>query len=229
MKKLVFLSALCISLFMITYACNKERIPETTSNPDFNEALLKNLVEEYNKALFQRFGVNTPNIKKGFLAKGSLRSNLIKDRNGQPSLVFLFQETNESGNIKNTKFDFGLDERIEFPEKIEKAQVTFIGNQLIINNFDSNEQINLFVKYKEEVVNKTPSIQTIEGAYLGIQRGGEGELDLRANCDCYCDPCEPGQPCGDESCSCTSVCGGGCSKTCRSGYNAICKDNCDEQ
>lgn len=225
-----FLSFLCIATLTFT-SCNEKGAFIPSNNQITSIETLRSLVNNFNNELHQNFGVATPTIKKGVLAQGLLKSASILDKHGNPAFVFILETLNEEGITKEIKFDFGLDKAmdLELPEIIENAQIAFLGNQLIIQDLNNKNEQNLFVQYENDVVNKTPLIQTISGAYLGVQTSGNSLGLLSEGCDCDCEPCS-GDGCRSLSCSCTTKddCGGGgCSITCRSGNNAVCEDNCN--
>jgi len=123
------LLALCALLIFTFTFCSKDEIPGSPNKEITSEKILNSLISEFNDALFKQLGIATPEIKKGFLAVGSLKSTIIQGDNDKPALVFLFEESDKKGKLKKIKFDFILDEIMEFPEFIENARVVFIGNQ----------------------------------------------------------------------------------------------------
>lgn len=228
MKNLLFLLGTSLLLVIIISFCTTAKDTDISPNTEeFDVRLIENLVADYNKQNLKTYGNNMPFIKKAFLTKGLLESDQLKKEEGQLFQAFIFSESDEKGIVnKKTKFEFGLDAAAEIPKKIKNAQIAFIGNQLIIRDLDNNFQINLFVKSTKHPVNKTPSINTIEGAYLGIEAVPDLESrTILSGCTCTCVACAPPPAnCGSAECDCgcsTSF----CSITCRDNYNATCKSS----
>ena len=172
MKILLKTSLVLLLLIGIGVSCNETMLENETAleKANLTDTEINNLVKDYNKSLFEKFGVNTPSIQKGKVYNGFLESNTLEEAEGL-FLAFLLTEIDKNGNeTKITRFDFGLDNKIDFPNEIKNANVIFIGNQLIINDIDKNTWINLFVQNDDETKNITPSIETINGRYLGIEK-----------------------------------------------------------
>lgn len=223
MKRIITYYLLLIGILL---SCTKEKdnnvpLPEVPT-----KNITTNLVSDFNKQLIEQFGVNVPSIKKGFEANGLLKAEISeRKKDGHLFLALLFEEFEEDkDSTKSIKFNFGLDEYIKFPKEIKNSQIIFIGNQLIIKDLDKGEAVNLLVKPNKNTLNKTPLIETIEGAYLAIQNVLSQEEKADPSCDCSCDACSPGSPCGTGSCSCS--CGdSSCSVTCRDAYEATCESS----
>lgn len=183
-----------------------------------------NIVGSYNADLAKVFGTAVPDIKKGFVADGELVSRREVDADGK-SLAILFTSPSFE---KMIQFDFGLSKALDFPESIEKAQVVFIGRQLIVIDRASDFIVNLYVP-NDVAINKTPELTTANGSMLRIATRMSGEYRSGNECACDCVNCFPINNCTTAACSCTCPSGDSCSVTCVSGKEAQCTKNCSDE
>lgn len=232
MKKfLISFLSLTVGFIFLFLACTKE---EVTVNSDFrsepsqvvesqekvpSNPSYEGLVKDYNQKLIENFGLNISPIQKAFLLESSLNSNFIQSENGLALVIDVNSQL---------KLEVGLDEMIAFPDRVKNAQVVFLGNHLIVDILDTKEVFNFFVT-RDGITNKIPWIKSsIDSRSIGIEMAAKGKkLKARGGCNCYCQRCGFLSDCASLHCSCTSSCGG-CSKTCRDGFDAVCVDRCIE-
>jgi hypothetical protein len=224
MKKLIYLTLL--SVFIIS--CDQEKSSIAT-NDNIVEFNANELLTQYNNELTEKWGVAVPELKKGIHSVGELQFEMKrKESDGRPYASFLFSGDFgwDGEGIQFRKFDFGLTEKLEFPEKIDNAEILFLGNQLIIQNPKDGSYLNLYVDNGK--VNKTAHMNSIEGFMLRTVEGTGIDSLRSGTCDCDCKQCPLGHPnCPATvscSCSCAGVCS--CSTECSGNNYAECTCNC---
>lgn len=121
---------------------------------------------------------------------------------------------------------------VKFPEFIANAQVSFLGNQLIIRDMDSDYVINFFVQVEDQSQNIAPKLIPEVVSAIRIVHETEGFDKRRVGCSCYCaeSPFHDPFVATVRSCSCKSKCENTCSITCNGArQTAKCNDICPQQ
>ncbi|MEM7513299.1 MAG: hypothetical protein AAF388_20395, partial [Bacteroidota bacterium] len=163
MKKLLIISSVCMMTFLLvsSFEVNKASF-EPYQYPDFEA-----LISEYNQGIELNFN----EAQKGFIEEGMFESNILVNDEGKNLLVFSLKKFDEKGKLNNAiKFDFLCVKELSVPQTIRNARIVYMGNQLILIDTDGDFHINLYVRNSEESLNKTPTLNTLEGESLAIQK-----------------------------------------------------------
>ena len=160
-------------------------------------------------------------IDKAFTVKTAIEITLEEEDNHKIwSLVFKKPGTKEKYLV-----DLGLLDAFDMPTNIDNASITYLQDQIIIEDLNSDFELNFFIE-KEESVDKVPEIGATNGLFLRISTF-TGNNKAKGKCSCKCSSCIGSiQGCPSSTqCSCTSSCNG-CSITCAGKNNAVCNDTC---
>ena len=128
------------------------------------------------------------------------------------------------------KFEYNLSEKISVAQSIKNVEVVWLGHQLVVTDLDRSKQVVYFVEEEPGLEKNINGILTYDGNGLGMTIGNYLEEIIAMSsggCECSCYKCDDPNDCGSASCSCTSACGGSCTRTCRTHYNAECEDDCE--
>lgn len=135
------------------------------------------LIEDYNNVLKESYGSDVPAIKKGMTAVGMI---ITKEEilNGVASTIIKARiEHNAPTLPEYVTFKIVLDDPYELPIMIERARIVYIGNQLIIDDLNTNEAINFFV-VSRKTHNKTPHIKTMATKMISVKKGNSVEINI---------------------------------------------------
>ncbi|MGB3548370.1 MAG: hypothetical protein WBA17_15460 [Saprospiraceae bacterium] len=161
--KNLFLAILILLLF-VGCAPPKQAAVLTEQSTTRSASDLERFVEEYN----QNLGNDALPIQRAFTERGSLTGTISQPTGDYLELVIVFNPAPGSEGSR-LQFTFsGEDIALQFPVTIPGARLTFLGNQLIIQEEAGDFQINLFVRMEEDTPNLTPEFPTIEGIGLGV-------------------------------------------------------------
>ena len=154
----LYLAALLGACLLIT-SCGDDDMDLPVSGVD-----VETLVDEYNEQLP---GMAPPKAK-GFAAVGKVVDARVETgSDGEESLTFTFDHRKYQ-----RKFTFDAKGDIDFPEKIRKAKVVYLGHQMIVADLNSDFYVHLNVPQEDEV-NLLPQLPYVEGSELAVAQVGE--------------------------------------------------------
>lgn len=199
---------LLVLLLSAVFPC--EKAYEIKKNTFLELETLKKAVQKYNESLHQ-------GNHEGIIIEGTVEISHLESDDFH--LVFLV-----SNSRVYRKYDFQYSRemgKIEMPNEIKKGQVTYLGDNLVIQDLDKRETYTFLVETFQNRFEET-------NPYLGIGLGSQifedksSLLSAAKSCSCDCKPCSDcNLNCGSviASCSCD---GNSQSKTCSTCYNAAC-------
>ena len=221
MKNLFFLLPFALLVFT---ACEKEQ----ASFP-YNEAYAQQMAAQTNTI----YGLETQDISSAFTGEGSIVAKLLQETYEGETYDFLsLQYTGTRNGAENVLIAFDIDLRFgdfKFPEHISNAQVTFLGNQLLVRNLDTDYSMNFFVKEGPESENAFPKLEPQRISSLRIVHEEEGFDKRQYGCICFCSQMPFAVSPGGKACDCKSKnCGNSCSVSCDGDPRAlaVCIDHC---
>lgn len=210
-KKLLFQFFVCLFVFS---SC--EDAQDISKNTFITQEALRKAVQVYNQSL-------STGDHRGLILEGNIEISHFESEDFY--LEFLVSNSNL---FRKYDFQYSKDMgEIKMPSRIEHGQVTYLGDNLVIQDLDKQETYVFVVEtFQNRIDGSNP--------YLGIGIGSQiykDKISLRSSsgsCSCDCKKCFGNCEfnCGSATASCS--CGGNTqSKTCRSCYNAECTQ-CDE-
>lgn len=127
------------------------------------------LIQAYTEELQDAYGQRILPLRHGISGWGELSTKVAPE--GDLWLIdLLFEPVRlENGQTQNFRFTVGLEQQLDFPPALDKAHLTFIGNQLIIQDMESDLLLNFLIQYDPEIKNKMPGLPTINGTYLRVE------------------------------------------------------------
>ena len=222
-RNMFILTALAVVLFYFSCTKGKEE-----SLKDFKIENAAQIIQEFNKGKFPH--------EQGELVEGSVYMRTATD---DMMVVFVNNENLGNASLVYQLQTAGLENQ-NFETSIEKAQILYFRNSLIINSLDKNERYLLNLTDAEKVVGVDGYTSDIKG--FGLSRYTISDLSASGDNvtsrgvgspppaeSCRCDPdsddglgCDSG---GSGSTSCSGAYGPGgtnCSVSCGSGHHACC-------
>ncbi len=203
---------LLVMTLVVLSSCDKGQ--DIQKNSFLQRETLEEAVKSYNESL-------SLGQHEGIIIEGTVEINhLVPEDSEDFYLEFLV-----SNSRYFRKYDFQYSKangRIKMPSKIEKGQVTFLGDNLVVQDLENQETYVFLVETFENRINGT-------SPYLGIGLGSQiyqDKMSLRksaGNCSCSCKKCsfDCEFNCGAYQASCS--CGENSeSIACRQCYNASC-------
>lgn len=212
----------------VATSCTKE----TPNDFPYNEQAMAQMVAQAN----ERSVVEPDDISYSFSGEGTIVAKQLQETYEGVTYDFLsLQYTGSRLGKENQKYAFDIDlafGEVKFPALIANAYISFLGNQLIIRDRDSDFIINFFVQETEDSQNLAPKLQPEVVSGIRIVHEGEGFNKRASGCSCFCQTLPGGGfiPNSKKSCECKSKCENSCSASCH-GYRQIarCDDLCPQR
>ncbi len=156
MKKSVYLFFSIPILISLLLACNNS-LQKFDKAKTFSETEAKDLVSQLN-------GHAIIEIDKAFTTTVAIKS-VMEDEEDDDDKFWLI--TFKKEGTKDYTIDLGIMNDFSIPNKIQNARVTYLRDQLILDDLDSDFLLNFYVE-NENSVNRTPYLNTIEVKSLGV-------------------------------------------------------------
>jgi len=205
-------------VFLLLSAFSCEKTYEISKSTFLELGTLEKAVQKYNESLDQ-------SNHEGMIIEGTVEISHLESEDFY--LIFLV-----SNSTVFRKYDFQYSRemgKIKMPSKIEKGQVTYVGDNLVIQDLNRQETYTFLVETFQNRFEET-------NPYLGIGLGSQifedkpSLLSAAKSCSCDCKQCFGNCEfnCGSATASC-SCDGNTQSKTCRACYNAECTQCSENQ
>lgn len=221
MKNLLFI---LLAAMAVLTSCIKEE----QSDFPYNQQATSQMVAQSN----ERHNRQPDEVGYGFSGEGSLVSKRIQETYEGVDYDFLSLQYTGDRLGKTEQFyafDIGLDfGEVKFPDLIANVSITYLGNQLIVRDLDSDFVMNFFVRVTEESENVTPKLEPVFVSSLRVVHEEEGFEKRLVGCSCFCVKLPNNVPSRSRHCECESHrCDSKCEVSC-SGASvvAVCHENC---
>lgn len=153
-----------ITLFCLSFmlSCNQ--------GPSYNKVKYSDtdLLSTYQQELTGIYGDNIPKIKLGFAAEGKVAISYTERRDKLMHIIDFEGYTYEK-DPKHAQFEIYVTEKQNLPENIAKAKIVYLGNQLILEDLESELLINFFSESYLHPQNKAPQLTTILTPGIGVR------------------------------------------------------------
>ncbi|THH37701.1 hypothetical protein [Neolewinella litorea] len=154
MSSLFSLLPLLLCMGLCFFSCDDPEAVLPVSGVD-----AETLVENYNANI----GDQELEEARAFCAIGTVSEVEFKPRSdGDEVLHFVFRDDD-----LERSFTFALEEKLDFPEEIDRAKVVFLGHQMIVADLDGHFYVHLYVPEAAED-NLLPGLPYVEGNGLGV-------------------------------------------------------------
>jgi hypothetical protein len=128
----------------------------------------EDLLATYQQELTGIYGDNIPKIKAGFAAEGRVAISYTERRDKLMHIIEFEGYTYEK-DPKHAQFEIYVTEKLDLPESVGKAKIVYLGNQLILEDMESDLLINFFSESYLHPQNKAPEINTVLTPGIGVR------------------------------------------------------------
>lgn len=130
-------------------------------------AELNRLVEQTNT----QFGMRATDVSAAFSAPGNIEAYVgTTDKDETPFLKLIFNKPTTNGVTRAAIFTLELDEEIVFPDQIQNARVTYLKNQLLVEDLESGLSRAFFVDTGMETDLKL-KMAAVDCISLAVEKG----------------------------------------------------------
>ncbi len=225
MKNLLFI---LLAAMTVATSCTKE----TATDFPYNEQATAQMVAHTN----ERSAAEPADISYSFSGRGMIVAKQLQETYEGVTYDFLsLQYTGSRLGKEDQSYAFDIDlgfGEVKFPGFIANAYISFLGNQLIIRDMNSDFTINFFVQETEDSQNLAPKLQPEVVSGIRIVHEDEGFNKRASGCSCFCQnlPNSGPVPSSKRSCDCKSKCENSCSASCHGARQiARCDDLCPQE